>query len=382
MFNRDIINSSQFFFLGILSLCLIGLVMVYSSSFIYANETFNSSHFFFFRQFVFLIIGPLFMLMASLVKFENWLKYSFFIHLCLGTLLFLTLVPGVGVGLKGASRWINLGFIQIQPSEILKYTSSFTFLFFFENFFEMNRTQKIQWISVLLFPPIVLFLQPDFGGLIIYLLLMLFISFLCRFPKKYFSVLLLSAFSLISFSLAMAPYRVQRILTFLDPWKDPKRSGFQIIQSYLAFANGSIWGKGLGNGQEKLFYLPEAHNDFILSVIGEEFGFMGVSVIVLLYIFTFYHGMKLLRKIQFRHHMIIGYSVLFILALQAFLNMGVVLGLLPTKGLNLPFISYGGSSLISNFIGLGIFLSSLKLFIVDDWKSFFKLKFLEWKHLR
>ena len=157
-----------------------------------------------------------------------------------------------------------------------------------------------------------------------------------------------------------ASYRIKRILTFLDPWKNPKTSGFQIIQSYLAFANGSLFGQGLGNSNEKLFYLPEAHNDFIFSVIGEELGFIGVFCIVILFLSALYLGFKLALQMKKRPALILASSAIFILGLQSFLNMAVVLGLLPTKGLNLPFISYGGSSLLSNFLGIGLLCSAVK----------------------
>ncbi len=153
---------------------------------------------------------------------------------------------------------------------------------------------------------------------------------------------------------------MKRLLTYLDPWKNPHGSGFQIIQSYLAFANGSLLGQGLGNSNEKLFYLPEAHNDFIFSVIGEEMGFVGVFFLVCLFIAFIYFGFKLILQVKDRIGVILGASIIFVLGLQALLNMGVVLGLLPTKGLNLPFISYGGSSLICNFFGIGLLLSVVK----------------------
>ena len=150
------------------------------------------------------------------------------------------------------------------------------------------------------------------------------------------------------------------MLTYLDPWKNPQGSGFQIIQSYMAFANGSFLGKGLGNSNEKLFYLPEAHNDFIFSVVGEELGFIGVFIVICLFLAMIYFGFKLVLKLSNRTAIIMGSAIVFVLGIQALLNMGVVLGLLPTKGLNLPFISYGGSSLICNFFGIGLLLSAVK----------------------
>jgi cell division protein FtsW len=160
--------------------------------------------------------------------------------------------------------------------------------------------------------------------------------------------------------LFMQPYRVVRIMTFLDPWKNAKTSGFQIIQSYLALASGEVVGKGLGNSSEKLFYLPEAHNDFILSVIGEELGFVGVVSVVILYLLFLFLGLKAAFTIRNRLGKMLITSITFTIVLQALLNMGVVMGLLPTKGLNLPFVSYGGSSIIVNLFAIGIVLSTIR----------------------
>jgi cell division protein FtsW len=161
--------------------------------------------------------------------------------------------------------------------------------------------------------------------------------------------------------LMAAPYRVKRVLAFLDPWKDPRGTGFQIIQSFLAFANGSFFGQGLGNSNEKLFYLPEAYNDFIFSVVGEELGFVGVLVFVLMFVSFLFIGFKLAISLRSRVGSIMLATIIFTIGFQAFLNMGVVLGVLPTKGLNLPFISYGGSSMVANLAALGLVFACLKI---------------------
>jgi cell division protein FtsW len=218
-------------------------------------------------------------------------------------------------------------------------------------------------------------LQPDFGMFSVCLFAITYICLMSSFPRKILYGLILSGVTAGIFLIFMAPYRTQRILTFLDPWKDPQKSGFQIIQSYLAFANGGIWGKGIGNGDEKLLYLPEAHNDFIFSVIGEELGFIGVFFLVVTFIILAYLGFKLAIRSQNRVAMIFISSVTVILTLQSFLNMGVVLGLLPTKGLNLPFISYGGSSLLSNCMAIGLVIAAFKMNLKE-------MKDLESRHLK
>ena len=165
--------------------------------------------------------------------------------------------------------------------------------------------------------------------------------------------------------LVSAPYRVKRLLTFLDPWKDPRGSGFQVIQSFLAFANGSFFGQGLGNSNEKLFYLPEAYNDFIFSVVGEELGFIGVVATVLMFISFIFIGLKMAISLKSRVGSILVAAIIFSIGSQAFMNMGVVLGVLPTKGLNLPFISYGGSSMVANLAALGLIFACLKILPSD-----------------
>jgi cell division protein FtsW len=150
-------------------------------------------------------------------------------------------------------------------------------------------------------------------------------------------------------------------MTFLDPWRDPKGSGFQVIQSFLAFANGSFFGQGLGNSNEKLFYLPEAYNDFIFSVVGEELGFLGVFVTILMFLSFIFIGFKISITLKSRVGSIMASTIIFVIGFQAFLNMGVVLGVLPTKGLNLPFISYGGSSMVANLVALGLIIATLKI---------------------
>ena len=166
-----------------------------------------------------------------------------------------------------------------------------------------------------------------------------------------------------------ADYRVKRILVFLDPWSDPKNSGFQIIQSFLAFAQGGITGQGLGNSNEKLFYLPESYNDFIFSVIGEELGFMGVVGGAFLFLGFIYLGFKLALSLRSRLSSLLVSSIVFNIGIQAFLNMGVVLGLLPTKGLNLPFISYGGSSMVANLAALGLVFSAVRWNAIEKKES-------------
>ena len=248
----------------------------------------------------------------------------------------------------------------IKPGEIIKYTVMLASLSYFEKFYDYSNSDKVLFGSLLFFPLAVLIQQPDYGTFLICFVVIVFVCFMSSFSRKHFFYLTSIGAILGSVVLFMESYRVKRIFTFLDPWENPQTSGFQIIQSYLAFANGGIFGEGLGNSNEKLFYLPEAHNDFIFSVVGEELGYLGVLFVVLLFLIFIYLGFKLALKINSKFSQVLTISIVFLIGIQAFLNMGVVLGLLPTKGLNLPFISYGGSSVVSNFFAIGLIISAFR----------------------
>jgi cell division protein FtsW len=256
-----------------------------------------------------------------------------------------------------------LGFIGIQPGEFIKYTIALVAIPFFEEFDKSTTKQIINRAFVILLPLVLLVMQPDFGTFSISFLVLVFVGFYSSFNRKYFYLSSAVGVVCAGITLISQPYRVARLLTFLDPWKNPQGSGFQIIQSYMGFANGALFGKGLGNSHEKLFYLPEAHNDFIFSVIGEELGFIGVFFLVCLYAVLIYQGFRIGLEIEKKWYRLLVLTVTFTIGLQATLNMGVVLGLLPTKGLNLPFISYGGSSLLSNLFALGILFSAVTSWI-------------------
>ncbi len=348
-------------FLSVMAtLITVGLIMIYSSSFILSTEIYDNSYHYILRQVIYLFLGLSVAVIVSKTKYTFWCKYGYAINLAATAIVALTIIKGIGSSAKGASRWLSFGGFSIQPGELVKFTIILSALTFFEEWHKMDNKTRMKHGFTLLLPVALLIKQPDFGSFSICFIVVSFVGFMSSFPRKYFYFTLAAgsiAGVVVLFSQA---YRVKRLLTYLDPWKNPQGSGFQIIQSYMAFANGSFLGKGLGNSNEKLFYLPEAHNDFIFSVIGEELGFVGVVCIALLFVTMIYFGFKLVLKISDRVAVILGAAIVFVLGIQALLNMGVVLGLLPTKGLNLPFISYGGSSLICNFFGIGLLMSVVK----------------------
>lgn len=344
--------------LGIIALT--GLIMVYSSSYIYAREHFGDSLFFVRKQFFFFVGALMMGTGLGFVPFRFIVRMSSVVHIAAVSMLVLTLFSSTGVELKGASRWLILGGWQFQPGEFVKYSLLLYGLLFFERFSHLSWKSRGVRLLLLVLPLIFFVQQPDFGSFAMSLLMLAFACYVSRFPRLPFYSGLLIAAATAGGVLFSAPYRVQRLLTFLDPWKDPRESGFQIIQSFLAFANGSWTGLGLGNSNEKLFYLPESYNDFILSVIGEETGFIGVAFVVALYLFLTFFGLKMALYAKVRVARLFLTVATFALSIQAWMNMAVVLGLLPTKGLNLPFISYGGSSYFANACLVGLMFSALR----------------------
>jgi cell division protein FtsW len=359
--NSRLEKLSNYFLINVFFLILFGVIMVFSASYMYATENMGSSYFFLTKQLIFIVMGLAVAIIFSKLKILYLYKKAYLINGFFCFLVTLTLVPGLRVVIKGSRRWLNLGFMNLQPGEFLKFTLMLAAIRYFENFNNYSPKQRVIYLSGLMYPLAIFILQPDFGTFFISAMIIGFIAFLSSFPRKYFYATLVLGFIAALGILVSAPYRMRRVLTFLDPWKDPRGSGFQVIQSFLAFANGSFFGQGLGNSNEKLFYLPEAYNDFIFSVVGEELGFIGVIATALMFVSFIFIGFKMAITLKSRVGSIMVTTVIFAIGFQAFLNMGVVLGVLPTKGLNLPFISYGGSSMVANLGALGLIFACIKI---------------------
>lgn len=342
------------------TLIVIGVIMVYSASYMYAKEKFGNSGYFFIKQMMFVLFSLGIAFVVSKTKYKFWLKFALHVNYAACFLLTLTFVPGFKTVVKGANRWLRFGGFTLQPGEFVKYTIVLVSIVFFEQFQKFDRNKRINYAVCMGLPFVLLILQPDFGTFSICFFAMSFVCFLSSFPRKYFYSAFVAGIIMGGGVLISAPYRVKRLMAFLNPWENAQGSGFQIIQSWIGFANGGFFGTGPGNSIEKLFYLPEAHNDFIFSVIGEEFGFIGVMALVILFMSVIFFGFSLAMKVKLREGSLLMAAVIFVVGIQSALNMGVVLGLLPTKGLNLPFISYGGSSLMSNLFGIGLFFAVLR----------------------
>lgn len=335
-----------------LMLLSFGLVMVASASIDFAAEQHQDPWFFTKRHAVYLAIAIVAGVTVFSVPVEVWNRYS--IVLLLGSILLLiaVLLPGVGKSVNGAQRWINLGGLTVQCSEIAK----FCFIIFFGSFlarrtdsFKRGWKEFFKLLLILGLFVFLLLLEPDFGSSVVLCITAGGMMFVAGIPLIRFILMGLTAVSGLGLLAVTSPYRWERLVTFLDPWSDQFSSGYQLVQSLIAFGRGEWTGLGLGNSVQKLFFLPEAHTDFIFAIIAEEFGLLGALAVIAAFSVLIWRIVALAQRAHQSNKPFIaftatGIGVLF--AAQAFINMGVASGLLPTKGLTLPFISAGGSSLI------------------------------------
>jgi len=342
------------------SLTCIGVVMVYSSSAIMAVDRYHDGFYFLKRQLVYALFGFILMAGVSYVDYKNWRKIAVISLLGSIGLLVLLFVPGLGIRVGGAMRWLRLPGLTVQPAELVKLA-----LVLYLAHSLTRKKEKVlsftrgylPYMIVLGVLMTILVGQPDLGSAMIIagvaLSMLIVAGVRWRYIVPTVGMLLPVGYYLIM----QSEYRRRRIMAFLDPWDDPFDTGFQIIQSLVAFGKGGIVGQGLGIGEQKLFYLPEAHTDFIYSVIGEEMGLVGSLVVAALFLMLVLSGIRIALQCQepFGRNLAFGLSLL--LGLEAFVNLSVCLGLLPTKGLVLPFISYGGTSLVVSLVAVGILLN-------------------------
>ncbi|MBU6154076.1 MAG: putative lipid II flippase FtsW [Bdellovibrionales bacterium] len=351
----------------VVAMVLFGLLMVYSASFIFAEERTGDGYSFIKKQLLYAVIGMGALFMASRVPHQRWYQWAPAAVFAVLAMLVLVMVPGIGARVGGAQRWINLGVFRFQPAELAKLVGvMFVGRQLVRHQRELSDFRKgvIAPIALLIPVMILMLLQPDFGSVALLAGTTFVLMYVAGVRPLFLFGGLFGGLAAAVALIVTSPYRLARVMTFIDPWRDPAGKGFQVIQSMLGLHNGSLLGQGLGNGKEKLFFLPEAHNDFIFAVIGEELGFIGVAGVIFAYILFLYRGLKIswnaLNQRQDRFGFYLGCGISLLLGLQAFINMGVVMGLLPTKGLTLPFISYGGSALTLNLMAIGILYSISK----------------------
>ena len=337
-----------------------GVVMVYSASAIVAADRFRDPYFFLKKQVFWAGLGCAALWLALRTDYRRLEKLVLPLLVVAAVLLVIVLVPGLGVSVNGSRRWLRLGPLSFQPAELAKLA----LVVYLAAFLARKRDDLHDfWRGVA--PPLIVgagfatlvLLQPDLGNALTLLVLTLGLLFLAGAPTKWLAMVVVPAVPLGVLAVLMAPYRMRRVFAFMDPWQDPRGSGFQIIQSWLALGGGGFFGRGMGESKQKLFYLPEAHTDFIFAILGEELGFIGATLVVGLFVVLVWRGLRIgLRAADpFGAYLALGITVL--VATQTLVNLGVVTGLLPTKGLPLPFLSFGGSALLVTMLATGVLLN-------------------------
>lgn len=349
---------------SVLLLLSIGLVMIYSASIAIAEAQFGADRamHYLLRHGIYLVVGLLLGLVAFQVPMQVWQKFVTYLFMVSALMLILVLVPGIGHEVNGSQRWISLYIVNFQPSEFMKfvmilYTADYV-------------TRKTADLGCLLkgFLPItvvmaligfLLLLEPDFGAFFVVTTLAMSILFLGGVSLKIFIGLIMILAAGLYMLILTSPYRVDRVVAFMNPWDDPYGKGYQLSHALIAFGRGEWFGVGLGGSVEKLFYLPEAHTDFILSVLAEELGFVGVAAVIGLFIWLIMRAFiigRLAAKLGASFAALVAQGIGIWIGIQALINMGVNMGVLPTKGLTLPLLSFGGSSITANCVALAVLL--------------------------
>ncbi len=348
--------------IAFISLLTIGLIMVASSSISVADRNFSNPFYYLQRQLVFVAMGLIAALTVFKIRLAQWEKSSMALLIFALFLLVLVLVPGLGKTVNGSTRWLPLGVINLQVSELVKlflvvYVSGY--LVRHGDAVRSSLSGFLKPMVTVGFVGLLLLMEPDFGATVVIMGTVLGMTFLAgaRFFQFISFVFIFVCAALLL--VVTSPYRMQRITSFANPWADPFDSGFQLTQSLIAVGTGGWFGTGLGGSVQKLFYLPESHTDFLFAVLSEELGFVGVFIVVMLYGILFFRSFKIASQAEdagnyFAAYMAYGIGIW--LSMQAIINMGVNIGLLPTKGLTLPLMSYGGSSLIVCCIAVGLLM--------------------------
>jgi len=344
----------------ILLLLALGVTMVYSSGAIYAADVWGDEMHYIRRHLLFVGIGLVALTVTASVPYQRWKPWTYPMLGVVALLLILVLVPGVGVTMGGATRWLPLGPVNLQPSEFAKLGLVTYLAYSLEKKQSHIESFTVGILPHLMFAGVVLLLilaEPDFGTTMTIAALLFVMLFIAGVRISHLLGLLAVGLPLAWVVLMGAEYRRARITAFLDPWANQADGAFQLIQSLLGFTAGGLTGTGLGQSSQKLFYLPSAHTDFIFSVIGEEFGLLGATGVIVLFGLFVWRGVKVCADAPDLFGKLMGMGLSILIGMQAGFHMGVVLGVLPTKGLTLPLISYGGSSLVFTLGMLGILLN-------------------------
>jgi len=341
-------------------LVTVSVVMVFNTSYFFAGERFGDPLHVFRKHLVSIALGVLCCFGASRVRSSTYERLAYPALAVVVLMLIAVLIPGVGLVRGGARRWIGFGAVNLQPSEIAKVVAV---LYLARSM--VRKGPRLATFSLGVLPhfivvgllAVLIVVEPDFGTAALLGVTLFAMLFAGGVRWRDLALPVLPIVPLAIYAISSSPYRLRRVMVFLDPWEHPRDAGFQLVQSFLAFGSGGLFGAGLGESKQKMFYLPEAHTDFIFSVIGEELGLIGALLMVGLFALLAVRGMR----VALRHPTVFGQLVAFgvttVIVLQAGINMAVVLGLLPTKGLALPFVSYGGSAMLGAMTAIGVLLA-------------------------
>lgn len=346
--------------LATLLLVAIGLVSVYSASSIIAEHAYGDGFLFLRHQAMNVLVGVVVLVVVSKIPYHWYRQITYPLLFVSIIALVLVLIPGIGRKIHGATRWIRFGPITIQVSEFAKLA-----LIIYLSYSLEKKVDKIKSFSIGFLPHVLVgailsglaLLEPDFGTALVFLSLVFILLFISGAKITYLAGSIFAGLPVLYLLVWNVPYRLERILGFINPWADPYKRGYHLVHSIMAVSSGGFWGVGLGKSYQKLFYLPEPHTDFIMAVIAEELGLFGVLAIVLLFGVILWRGILIAKNAPDLFGMYLASGIITMICLQAAINMGVVTGVLPTKGLPLPFVSYGGSSLVASLAGIGIVLN-------------------------
>ncbi|WP_243289968.1 stage V sporulation protein E [Bacillus sp. FJAT-47783] len=343
-----------------ISLLAIGLIMVYSASAVWAAYKFDDSFFFAKRQLLFAGLGIIAMFFIMNVDYWTWRTWAKVLLIICFILLVAVLIPGVGMVRNGSRSWIGVGAFSIQPSEFMKLAMiAFLAKFLSENQKKITSLKKglVPTLSLVFFAFGIIMLQPDLGTGTVMVGTCIAMIFIAGARISHFVGL--GIIGLVGFAglILSAPYRIKRITSFLNPWEDPLGSGFQIIQSLYAIGPGGLFGLGLGQSRQKFFYLPEPQTDFIFAILAEELGFIGGTLILLLFSLLLWRGIRIALGAPDLYGSFLAVGIIAMIAIQVMINIGVVTGLMPVTGITLPFLSYGGSSLTLMLMAIGVLLN-------------------------
>lgn len=358
----DELTARRVLMFSVITLVCVGTTMIGSASIPYGDHKFDNPFYFIDRQLIYLFLGVITVFFAMKVPLKIWFSQTFLLWAIVLVLLIAVLIPGIGANVNGSSRWIRFVGFTFQPSELAKFV-----MVLFTADYVVRREDEIRFrwtgffrlllpMSTVLF---LLLLEPDLGASVVVVASMMTVFFLAGAPIRQFGVMFGVALATLAAAIVFEPYRLRRLTSFANPWDDELGTDYQLKQSLIAFGRGEITGTGLGHSVQKLSYLPEAHTDFLLAIIGEELGFIGIACLFTVLIVMVVSCMRIGHRALVNQYAAAGYlayGIATIFLLQTLVNGGMNMGLLPTKGLTLPFISYGGTSLIMSLMMVGVLL--------------------------